>query len=373
MLRVLVVDDSVVYRKLMTELLSGIAGVVVVGAECNGRTALTRIEELAPDLVTLDIEMPGMDGLAVLEELRTRKLEVGVLMVSSHTVRGGELTIRALELGAFDFVTKPQHGALEDNRFSLAVSLQAIVKAFVAGHRIRGMLRKVAPRPPRSPSPPALTASAPALSLPPAARTPRQSHPPAWKVGLVLIGVSTGGPNALGRVIPALEAELDAPVVVVQHMPAVFTRSLAARLDAQSALRVKEAEDGEAIEPGSVYIAPGGRQLRVAMAAGRRQIRITDDPPEMNCKPSVDYLFRSVSLLPSHGVLGVIMTGMGSDGMLGCRLLKRAGAQIIAQDEASSVVFGMPRAAIDAGVVDKVCSLDSIAEEITRAVRGTRG
>jgi two-component system chemotaxis response regulator CheB len=188
----------------------------------------------------------------------------------------------------------------------------------------------------------------------------------------VLIGVSTGGPNALARVIPALPADFEVPVVVVQHMPETFTRSLAASLDAKSNLRVKEASDGEPIVRGTVYIAPGGQQLRLVEATGRRVVQLTDDPPEQNCKPSVDYLFRSVSHHARRGVVGVILTGMGNDGTLGSRLLKRSGATILAQDEATSVVFGMPKAAIDAGVVDKVCPLDGIALEICRTVWGKR-
>ncbi len=361
-LRVLVVDDSVVYRKLMCELLSTLADVEVVGTASNGKLALARLEEWAPDLLTLDIEMPEMDGLALLEEIGRRNIDVGVLMVSAHTVRGGDLTIRALELGAFDFVTKPERGALQENRASLIASLKAILGAYAARRKIHGLLRAMglpSPVPPRS-----------GTSVGPHAQHPVAS--PKANANLVLIGVSTGGPNALARVIPALPADLEVPVVVVQHMPQTFTRSLAASLDAKSGLRVKEATDGEALEPGTVYIAPGGQQLRLVEAAGRRVVQLTDDPPEQNCKPSVDYLFRSVSHHAQRGVVGVIMTGMGNDGTLGSRLLKRTGATIMAQDEATSVVFGMPKAAIDAGVVDKVCPLDDIALEICRTVWGKR-
>ena len=364
-MKVLVVDDSAVYRRLMVELLSTLADVEVVGTASNGKLALSRLEDLAPDLITLDIEMPEMDGLALLEEMRRRELDVGVLMVSSHTVRGGDLTIRALELGAFDFVTKPEQGALDENRSSLIASLRAILKAYAARRQVHGILRGLG-----SSSPPV-----PLAAVSPVARSPRSPRASATlraKANLVLIGVSTGGPNALAQVIPALPADFEAPVVVVQHMPQTFTRSLASSLDAKSGLRVKEATDGEPIDGGTVYIAPGGLQLRLVEAAGRRVVRLTDDPPEQNCKPSIDYLFRSVSHHAQRSVVGVIMTGMGSDGALGVRLLKRAGGTILAQDEATSVVFGMPKAAIDTGVVDKVCSLDGIASEICRIVWGNR-
>ena len=360
-LRVLVVDDSVVYRKLMSELLSTLPNVVVVGTASNGRVALTRLEELTPDLVTLDIEMPEMDGLALLEELRTRNVDVGVLMVSSHTVRGGELTIRALELGAFDFVTKPERGVLEANRASLTASLKAILTAYAARRRIHGILRSIRP--------PAAVPLRSDTFVVPGPALPSRARPNAT---LVLIGVSTGGPNALAQVVPAFPADFTAPVVIVQHMPETFTRSLASSLDAKSLLRVKEADDGETLQGGTVYIAPGGRQMRLVEAAGHRIVEITNDPPEQNCKPSVDYLFRSVSHHAQRAVVGVIMTGMGSDGTLGARLLKRAGATIFAQDEATSVVFGMPKAVIDAGVVDRVCPLDGIAAEICRTVWGNR-
>lgn len=354
-LRVLVVDDSLVFRKLVSEVLSSLPDVQVVATAPDGKSALARIAELKPDLVTLDVEMPELNGLEVLKELRKRTTDIGVLMVSSHTVRGGDLTIRALELGAFDFVTKPDSGALEDNRASLESSLRAILRAYSASYHVRGLLRGVVAPPPSPSPPPAMTAM--------------QRAVPSAK--LIVVGVSTGGPTALAAVIPALPANLAAPVIVVQHMPPVFTRSLASSLDAKSALRVKEADDGEVPVAGYVYLAPGGRHIRLVASPGvGSRLRVTDDPPELGCKPSADYLFRSVAHQGAAAVLAVVMTGMGTDGTLGARLLKRAGGRIIAQDEASCVVFGMPKSVIDAGVVDKVCPLDGIPAEICRAVRG---
>lgn len=355
-LRVLVVDDSLVFRKLVSEALGGLPDVEVIGTASDGKAAISRVRERQPDLITLDVEMPEMDGLSVLEQVRARWPEVGVLMVSAHTVRGGERTIRALELGAFDFVTKPDQGDLEANRASLATSLRAILQAYAARHHVRGMLRKMASSP-----------HLPAPLPPPPAPAPE----PSSRADLVLIGLSTGGPTALAAVVPALPQNLPAPVIIVQHMPPVFTRSLAASLDAKSALQVKEADDGDLLAPGAVYLAPGGKQLRLVVSpSGERRLRVTDDPPEHSCKPAVDYLFRSVANQGVKNVLAVVMTGMGKDGTVGARLLKRIGARIVAQDEATSVVFGMPKSAIDAGVVDKVCALGEIAAEIRRAAQG---
>lgn len=362
-IRVLVVDDSVVYRKLVSGILSELPMVDVVGTAASGSAALARVAELQPDLLTLDVEMPEMDGLEVLQELRRQGSDVGVLMVSAHTVRGGDLTIRALELGAFDFVTKPNLSALEENRAALSSSFKAILWAYATRHRVRGMLRDAQVT---------QAAPAPAPTLAPV-RVPGGTEVLRRTAGttLVLVGVSTGGPTALASVVPALPPDLPAPVIIVQHMPAVFTHSLASSLDAKSALRVKEAEDGEVATAGNVYIAPGGQHLRVvSSAAGSRILRITDDPPEQGCKPSVDYLFRSAAHLGPIGVLAVVMTGMGTDGTVGARLLKRTGARIVAQDEDSCVVFGMPKSVIAAGVVDKICPLGGIAAEICRAVRG---
>lgn len=442
-LRVLVVDDTVLYRHLIAEVLGELEGVEVVGSAAGGRMALSRIESLRPDLVTLDIEMPDLNGLQVLEEMQRRGLTPGVVVLSAVTVRGGDMTIRALQLGAFDFVTKPSGGTPETNRATLRSALDPVVRAFTRRREIRGILRgtgaagpkdTTATTPPgssRSPGRPG--AAMPAPPAPPAASRPQSvrpsmpgttgpsvslrgvsrpaglSAPPAWtgrsrgagsKSGMepaptattaplddvsrrmnrlagsarpemVLIGISTGGPNALTRMLPQLPATLNVPVLVVQHMPALFTKSLADSLGPKCALRVKEAESGEPARPGCIYIAPGGRQMRVAPGPGGDPvIEITDDPAENNCRPAVDYLFRSAANQFAGRSVAVVMTGMGSDGTLGMKLLKRGGTLTIAQDEASCVVYGMPREAVAAGVVDLVLPLDEIAEGISRAVRG---
>ena len=368
-IRVLAVDDTVVFRKIVSEALAAIPGVEVVGTANNGRTAMAKLLALRPDLLTLDLEMPEMSGLEVLDAIREKKLGVGVIVLSSITLKGSEATLRALEKGAFDFVTKPVDGTLDENRERLRQRLDPLIKAFARRHEIKSILKGAAPAAGASPAGPR-GAAKPAAPLDDVSR--RMKHlANRTKASLLLIGVSTGGPNALAVVLPQLPADLGVPVLIVQHMPPVFTQSLAASLNAKCAIRVKEAQDGELALPNVAYIAPGGKQMKLAGGPnGDKVIRITDDPPENNCRPAVDYLFRSVSLHFPGQAAAVIMTGMGSDGTLGLKLLKRSPCYVIAQDEASCVVFGMPKEAIAAGVVDVVVSVEKIADEIRQATRG---
>lgn len=357
-IRVLVVDDTVVFRSVVTEALSGIPDVEVIGSAANGRLALSRISALQPDLVTLDVEMPEMNGIEVLERMRAASASTGAIVLSAHTVHGGELTVRALELGAFDFLTKPENGTPQDNIRLLREGLRPRIQAF-ARRRAQRATAEPGSRGPVS------SARAPAVVSAMTARVARRAGPP-----LVLIGVSTGGPGALANVVPTLPSNLEAPVFVVQHMPPLFTKPLAASLAGKSSIRVKEAADGERAEAGCVYLAPGGNHMKLTRSAiGDVVIRITDDPPENNCRPAVDYLFRSAALEFPGRSIAVVLTGMGADGTAGLRLLKRGGCVSIAQDEASCVVFGMPKEAIHAGVVDMVHPLDGIAGAIVRAVR----
>ena len=363
--RVLVVDDTVVFRRIVSDALTGMPGVEVVGTASNGRLAMSRIAALQPDLVTLDIEMPEMNGIEVLEAMSAAGMNTGVIMLSSLTVRGGEMTVRALELGAFDFLTKPEGGDKEANLAHLRARLLPMVRAFERRREIRAILSGGASRPA-----PEIRTVAPAVAaLHGPVRGVRRTGPP-----MVLIGVSTGGPGALAKLVPALPGDLGAPVFIVQHMPAMFTGPLAESLDKKSALRVKEAKDGEAAEKNCAYVAPGGRQMKLAAGPkGAVILCITDDPAENGCRPAVDYLFRSAALhFPGRSV-AAILTGMGSDGTDGLRMLKRSGCFSIAQDEASCVVFGMPKEAIQAGVVDTVTPLEMIGAAIVRSVREVRG
>lgn len=350
----------------MEQVLGSLPGVEVVGLAQNGKIALQKVQELKPDLLTLDMEMPEMDGLAVLDALKGMPGAPAVIVVSALTLHGGRLTLQALQRGAFDFITKPDESGAEKSRESLRQELTPRVKALSLRLGVRGILRGTTTATP--PSPPA-PVSATGNAVAPA--TPARAVSATCKPEMVLIGVSTGGPNTLATLLPALPATLGVPVFIVQHMPPLFTQSLAENLDSKCALRVREAAHDEIAEPNTVYIAPGGRQMRIAPGPdGRKIIQITDDPPENNCRPAVDYLFRSASSQFPGRSLAVILTGMGSDGTLGLRLLKRHGCHVIAQDEASSVVWGMPKAAVDAGVTDFVLPLEGIASKITALVRG---
>ena len=351
-----------VFRRIVSDAVAGLPGVEVVGTAPNGKLALSRMAALQPDLITLDIEMPEMSGIEVLEAMGPAGLTAGVIVLSALTVRGGEMTVRALELGAFDFLTKPEGGAAAQNLMVLRDRLRPMVKAFERRRDIRMMLQPGPSRPPRAEVPPARPDP---LAPEPVTLNRRRIGPP-----LVLIGVSTGGPVALASLLPALPGDLGAPVFIVQHMPALFTNPLAASLNRKSALHVSEAQDGAVAQPNCAYLAPGGMQMKLAAGPrGEVVMRLADDPPENGCKPSVDYLFRSVALQFPGRSVAAILTGMGNDGTAGLRLLKRSGCFSIAQDEASCVVFGMPKEAIAAGLIDTVAPLDRIAGTIVRSVR----
>lgn len=355
-IKVLVVDDSVVVRRLVTRVLEEDPAVEVVGAAANGRIALAKIAQLEPDVVTLDIEMPELDGLATLAELRPRWPRLPVIMFSTLTERGAEATLEALSLGASDYVTKPTglHNAAE----AMATVQAELVPRIKALHG-----RRVLSRMPHSPAAAADATPAPAF---PARKPP--ARPANARVDVVAIGVSTGGPNALAELLPALPAGFPVPVVIVQHMPPVFTRMLANRLDGRCAMRVIEAEGGELLMPGRVHIAAGGQHLTLVRQSTSVVTVASDDPPENSCRPAVDVLFRSVAALYGPSVLSVVLTGMGQDGLRGAESIRVAGGQVLAQDEASSVVWGMPGFVARAGLADAVLPLDALAAEISRRV-----
>lgn len=370
-IKVLVVDDTIVYRKAVSDILAEMPGVEVVGVAHNGKIAVAKIQTLKPDLLTLDIEMPEMNGLEVLQYLQQQAPEVSAIMVSTLTSEGGDMTMRALELGAFDFLLKPSTTNINDSKKYLRTMLTPLIKAFQTGRTTVGSMQSSA-RPGFALRKPALasglsgTAAARKPLVPAVGAVKRQG-----KSEIVTIGISTGGPNALARMMPMLPGDLGVPIVIVQHMPPVFTRSLANSLNAKCALTVKEAQDGEAILPNVAYIAPGGKQMKlVASADGlNRLIKITNDPPENSCKPSADYLFRSVADYYVGRSTAVIMTGMGSDGTRGLQVLKQKGALVIGQNEASCVVYGMPKAPAELGLTDVVAPLDKIAGEIVKTVK----
>jgi two-component system chemotaxis response regulator CheB len=358
-LKILVVDDTVVYRKIVSDVLASLPNVEVVGTAHNGKAALFKLKTLQPDLLTLDIEMPEMNGLEVLHELKKTAPRVGAIMLSTLTQEGGSMTMRALELGAFDFIPKPQSGTMAENKEAVKDALNPILKAFARSLEIKSALARHGTAPP----PKDYIQTRPTAIKP----TIRNRTGPSSIVG---IGISTGGPNALARMLPRIPADVGVPIIIVQHMPPMFTQSLARSLDAKCAIEVREAQDGELLKANVAYIAPGGKQMKIVAAADgkERVLKITDDPPENSCKPSVDYLFRSIADHYIGRATGVIMTGMGSDGTAGLELMKKNGASIIAQDESSCVVYGMPKEPIEKGIVDRVAPLDRIAEEILKTI-----
>ncbi|MGD9221736.1 MAG: chemotaxis response regulator protein-glutamate methylesterase [Desulfobacteraceae bacterium] len=358
-LKVLIVDDTVVYRKIVSDVMADIPDVKVVGTAHNGKAALLKIKTLQPDLLTLDIEMPEMSGLELLQHMKSEHPHVGAIMLSTLTQKGGSMTMRALELGAFDFVPKPQAGTLANNKKAVKDALLPMLQAFQRSRAIRGAIRTVNSGHQRRPS-----SNRPRAQVLKTPLTPPQKR--SGPSSIVGIGISTGGPNALAQVLPQLPGDIGVPVVIVQHMPAMFTQSLAKSLNSKCALEVHEAVNGEPLHPNKVYIAPGGKQMKiVAGADGRaRVIKITNDPPENSCRPSVDYLFRSIAELYVGRATGVIMTGMGSDGTAGLIQMKNSGAFIIAQDESTCVVFGMPKDPIERGIVDVVSPLGMISKQI---------
>ncbi|WP_052668794.1 protein-glutamate methylesterase/protein-glutamine glutaminase [Nitriliruptor alkaliphilus] len=356
--RVLVVDDAVVVRKIVTDALAQDPDIEVVGTAPNGRIALAKIPQVNPDVVTLDVEMPEMDGIATLTELRKLYPRLPVIMFSTLTERGAATTMDALLRGANDYVTKPA------NVGSVAEAQLRIREALIPRVHALGGRRPAAPRA-------AAPSVRPSVMRSPLAR-PTGSRRPTARVDAVVIGVSTGGPNALAEVVPALPADLPVPVYIVQHMPPMFTRLLAERLDATSSLQVREAIDGETVGPGQVRIAPGDAHLEVRRVGVQTRTVLSLAPPENSCRPSVDVLFRTAAATYGEHLLSVVLTGMGSDGRHGAEHVCERGGRVLAQDEASSVVWGMPGAVVQAGLVDEVLPLRAVAGAIQARVAAGR-
>jgi two-component system chemotaxis response regulator CheB len=371
--RVLVVDDSAAIRRLLRSLLETDPGLTVVGTAANGQSALDQIPELKPDVVTLDIEMPVMDGLACLRELRKRWPRLPVIMLSTLTERGAASTLDALAAGASDYVAKPTQFAAAN------LAVEAIRANIVP--KIKALAERAAVSPtfpsahPRAPGP---LAGMSALGLGHTAPTPAPSpNIPRKPIEVVGIGISTGGPNALGVLLPALPADLRVPIVIAQHIPPLFSALMAERLAASSRIAVREAKDGEQLQPGTAYVAPGDFHMSVVGVVGRNgayRISLSKGPPENSCRPAVDVLFRSLAEHVGAAALGIMMTGMGQDGLAGSRLLHAAGGRLLAQDEASSVVWGMPGFVVRAGLVEQVLPLEHLAGAlVTRVSPGKAG
>jgi two-component system, chemotaxis family, protein-glutamate methylesterase/glutaminase len=353
-IRVMVVDDSVVVRKIVTDVLSEDPGIEVVGTAVNGKVALQKLEHLKPDLITMDIEMPEMNGIEAVRAIRagqggTGRNRVPIVMFSTLTERGASATLDALSAGANDYVTKPA------NVGSVGQSMDSVREQLIP--RIRALTGR-----PAAAAPARAAAPAPVAPRPPAPRPGPRTAP-----SVLVIGSSTGGPEALATVVPHLPASLPVPVLLVQHMPPVFTRQFAQRLDRLSALRVVEAVDGTPLQPGTVHLAPGDHHLVIrADRGGQFRTALNQDPPENFCRPAVDPLFRSAVAAYGGRVLAVVLTGMGSDGRNGAGEIRNAGGTVVVQDQATSVVWGMPGAIVQAGFADEVLPLDRIAEAIHR-------
>jgi two-component system chemotaxis response regulator CheB len=348
-IRVLVVDDAAVFRRLVAEELSADPAIEVVGSAANGKIALAKLTQLNPDLVILDIEMPEMDGLSTLREIRKTHPKLPVVMFSALTERGASATLDALALGATDYFAKPAAGGLDASLQIIRDELIPEIKA-LCGKARNGAV---------------------AVPTPPAAAAPVVSR--STTVEVVAIGTSTGGPNALVEVFAALPADLPVPVVMVQHMPPMFTRLLAGRLAAQSNLTVEEGQPGAALRPGHVWLAPGDFHMTVERDGKVVSVRLHQGSPENSCRPAADVLFRSVAQVFGPKSLAVVLTGMGQDGLRGCEAIRAAGGQVIVQDESTSVVWGMPGFVARAGLADRVLPLGLIAPEIVRRVRAGRG
>ena len=351
-LTVLIVDDSRLFRSALEQALVAQPDISVVGSVFSGAKAIEFIRNSPPDLVTLDVEMPGMDGLQVLQQIQalneTRRptKPVGVIMVSAFTRRGAQVTVKALEAGAFDFIAKPSGESAEANLASLRDELLAKVRAYANSRR------RLAPGT-------AAAAAAPVVRRAPGKRS---------RVRAVVIGTSTGGPRALADLMPELCQKIDIPILIVQHMPAGFTKTLAESLARQTGRKIVEATDGMRVEPASGYVAPGGKHLLLRGPSGAPLTALNEQPPENGCRPSADVLFRSAATVFGAEVVAVILTGMGQDGTAGLGAIRRAGGHVIAQDQASSVVWGMPGSAVEAGVVDEVHPLNRIAYAVASVV-----
>jgi two-component system chemotaxis response regulator CheB len=360
-IRALIVDDAVVMRKLITEALARDPDIEVVGTAANGRIGLQKITQVNPDIVTLDVEMPDMNGLEMLREVRRTHPKLPIIMFSTLTRRGAEATLDAIAAGATDYVTKPANvGSVNESIARLEQELIPKIKT-----HCRAILpqRKDASRG-GVPFAPKASESAASRTVP----VPRLPRPANARIEVVCIGTSTGGPNALADVLPLLPAHFPVPIVIVQHMPPVFTGLLAERLGKRSQIVFHEGVDGEVLRPGHAYIAPGGKHMTVQRTAGGLVLALNEDPPENSCRPAVDVLFRSVAATCGVGTLGVVLTGMGQDGAHGCRHIRERQGLVLAQDQATSVVWGMPGAVVDAGVADRVLPIQQVAAEIMRTV-----
>lgn len=353
---VMIVDDSVVVRQVVSQALAQDPEIEVVGVAANGKIALARLPQLNPDIVILDIEMPEMDGLTTLKEIRKQYPKLPVVMFSTLTEFGASATVQALTLGANDYVHKPSGaGTISEGLRQTREAIVPKLKALVPSRReAQGVPSPSKPAAPTSLLPVHLTSLAGSSSQ---------------KVEVLVIGASTGGPNALAVLLSGLPRNLPVPLLIVQHMPPMFTRMLATHLSSHCGIVVHEAADGMPVRAGQGLVAPGNYHMTICKQNGDVVARLNQDPPENSCRPAVDVLFRSAAAVYGRGTLAVVLTGMGQDGLKGGREIREAGGAVLAQDEASSVVWGMPGAVVRAGVAEAVRPLDELALLITQKLQ----
>ena len=349
-IKVLVVDDSVVIRKIVTDALTQDPSIEVAGVAANGKIALQKIPVLKPDILTLDVEMPEMNGLETLEHLRKDHPNLPVVMFSSLTQQGASATLDALARGASDYVTKPTNvhnvlGAVDHIRTELVPRIKALCSSVL--QETVEPLKTVEPE-----------------TETPVETQPEPAPPTCTRIDCLAIGVSTGGPNALGELMPCLPEDLPVPVLIVQHMPPHFTKLLADRLNSKSKLEILENQPGLEVKPGRAIVAAGDYHMTIHRQKTRVVTGANQNPPENSCRPAVDVLFRSVADLYGANVLAVILTGMGQDGLKGCRKIRANGGRVIVQDEATSVVWGMPGFVAREGLAEKVLPLSEIPSKI---------
>ncbi len=367
-IRALVIDDSVTYRKALTELLDDFAHMECRATAGTISVARAKMEVLSFDLILIDCDLILGDNLAFMREIEQKYGYQSVILLAKPNRIKEKDVVDAMEIGVFDLVVKPSEDSYAQIRNKITETLPPVLKAFSRMLNVKNILLHHSNRAgsESNTSPNNLHPQRKQDQTNPRFISKHDTRRTPPKV--VAIGISTGGPKALSRVLPSLPADFPVPVLIVQHMPTDFTSPLADNLNQKCILPVLHAQHGRILEPGKIYIAPGGRQMKVNHVNHQNIIHITDDPPENSCRPSVDYLFRSVARCFGPAAVGVIMTGMGSDGKAGLQAMKNEGAFSIAQDEASSIVYGMPREVINAGLADIIAPLDKIADEIIKAV-----
>lgn len=350
-LKVLVVDDMLTYRAILTQVLKEFEWVEVSGTASNGQLAIDAMHKKPADLILIDLEMPVMNGLQAVPLLRQQFPSTQVVLISGTNQSSADLTLQALEAGAMDFISKPNQSSMTANMEELRQKLRAVTLTCLEKQKHKLSDHTSMPR-----------------------KSIEAMRPLSTSRGfdVIAIGVSTGGPNALSEVIPALPINLGLPILIVQHMPPVFTASLANMLDKKSSLHVKEAEHNEIIQSNTVYIAPGGRHMKASQGVGKINILLDDTPPVNSCRPAVDVLFQSLPVIYGRRVLSIILTGMGSDGLAGVRQIKENGGYCLTQSADSCVVYGMPRSVDEQGLSDEQVPLSDLATRIQQLVKTTK-